>query len=184
MWNKAETDTVGLKAFYDKIKENYKYNVRVTADVYTMKDEATYNKFMKMVTKTGSPKLAMDKLNEKESVVTKDSVIYAKEDNKTFDNLFRWDEWKNITDTIKENHNIVISQNYKLKNSHIIASVKDLKFVDVHQFLSPTPKPLVEIKGTVVSLYQNYLEEEWIKELRSNNQVWVDEKAIISLIKK
>ena len=35
----------------------------------------------------------------------------------------------------------------------------------------------------IVSQYQNYLEEEWIKDLRTNNKIWVDKEAILSLIK-
>jgi peptidyl-prolyl cis-trans isomerase SurA len=59
-----------------------------------------------------------------------------------------------------------------------------LTFVEVKEFLAPSPRPLEEVKGVIVSLYQNYLEEEWIKTLRAENEVWVDYDKILSLIKE
>jgi peptidyl-prolyl cis-trans isomerase SurA len=38
--------------------------------------------------------------------------------------------------------------------------------VYLNRVLPPAPKELAEVKGLVTAEYQNYLEKEWIKELR------------------
>jgi len=53
-------------------------------------------------------------------------------------------------------------------------------FVDVVEVLEPSPKSLDEAKGIITADYQNYLEKEWIKELRGKYPVTVDEKVLNS----
>jgi len=38
VWSKAVKDTVGLQAFYDKNKNNYMWDERLDASVYTVRD--------------------------------------------------------------------------------------------------------------------------------------------------
>jgi len=45
-------------------------------------------------------------------------------------------------------------------------------------------KPLSEIRAIVVGKYQEYLEKQWIQELRKNTPVTVDEKLFSTLIRK
>jgi len=45
-------------------------------------------------------------------------------------------------------------------------------------------KPMNEIRAIVVSKYQDYLEQEWIKELRAKYPVVVDEKVFATILKK
>ncbi len=182
VWEKAENDTAGLRAFYQKIKGNYLYDYRINAIIYTMKDEATFKKFSKLVQKGTSPKEAMEIVNKKSKDVTIDTVMLAKGQNMAFDSVFNWKNWET---TFNQKIDTDISLDYKQKEVFTTnASPAKLKFIEVYKISAPSPKPLEEVKGTIVSLYQNYLEEEWIKELRSGNEVWVDENAIMSLIKK
>lgn len=44
-------------------------------------------------------------------------------------------------------------------------------------------KPLSEIKGQVVSDYQDFLESEWIKELRSKSAIQINQKVVKKLVK-
>ena len=44
-------------------------------------------------------------------------------------------------------------------------------------------KPLKEVKGKVMNDYQNSLEEGWIKELRDNNNIKINNKILNKLIK-
>ncbi len=182
VWKKAETDSVGLSKFYDEIKDNYLYDNRVKANIYTMKDLATFNKFRKMLSKGRTPEQAMERLNKKTQNINKENVLLSKGQNKNFDSIFCWQQWSAMFDQSKKENEV--SLDYKQKhvfNSN--ASLEQLTFIQPLVILPPSPKPLEEVKGTIISLYQNYLEEEWIKELRSNNEVWVDKQAIISLIK-
>lgn len=66
--------------------------------------------------------------------------------------------------------------NYKKGNRFVYIWSKAL--------LEPTAKTLDEARGQVISDYQNYLEKEWIKELRKKYAVALNEDEFKKLIKK
>jgi len=45
-------------------------------------------------------------------------------------------------------------------------------------------KPMSEVRAAVISQYQDYLEQQWIKELRVKYPVTVDEKVFATILKK
>ena len=55
-----------------------------------------------------------------------------------------------------------------------------LEILDV---LEKQPKKLSEIKGKVISDYQNYLEKKWLDELRNKYSVTINNDVLYSLIK-
>jgi len=185
VWKKAETDTVGLKAFYEEIKGDYLYPVRVRAKVYTLKDETAYQKFMKLIKKGTSPTDAMTNVNKKMEVASVQHVIRWEGQDMNFDSIFNWGQWKPSMKKAEESGSFEIAQDYTIEDIRkASSSSSNFQFIEIQEFLAPSPKPLEEIKGMIVSLYQNYLEKEWIKSLRANNKVWVNEEVILSLIKK
>jgi len=46
------------------------------------------------------------------------------------------------------------------------------------------PKPLSEIRAIVITDFQEYLDKQWILELREKYQPVINEKALSTLIKK
>ena len=50
--------------------------------------------------------------------------------------------------------------------------------IRVTEVFPPGSKDLKEIKGKVMSDYQNFLEEEWMKELRQKYKVEIHKKAL------
>lgn len=63
-----------------------------------------------------------------------------------------------------------VSDIYESNDSYIVVNVKDI--------LAPSIKPLDEVKGRVLSDYQNHLEQEWNKTLRAKYNVQVNKKAL------
>lgn len=184
VWKKAEIDTIGLKSFYETVKQDYLYPVRVEANLYTFSDESVFNKWDKLLKKGTTPADAMTKLNKKIALVSSKNLIRWKGQETSFDSLFRWNDWNQQILSTKAGQNTAVSIDYKSDQQRLIYSHKAaLSFLEVIEFKGPSPKPLEEVKGIIVSLYQNYLEDEWIKTLRSENKVWVDYDAILSLIK-
>ncbi|RNI26024.1 peptidylprolyl isomerase [Rufibacter latericius] len=57
-------------------------------------------------------------------------------------------------------------------------------WIKIDQVEAPAPKKLSETRGVVISDYQNYLEQEWIKELRQKYPVSVNQPEVQKLIKK
>ena len=53
-----------------------------------------------------------------------------------------------------------------------------VKFIFIYEVLEPEPKNLKEAKGIVTADYQNFLEEEWIKNLRNKYKIKVNEKVL------
>jgi len=50
--------------------------------------------------------------------------------------------------------------------------------VDVEKIIPPVEKDLSEVRGQVISDYQNYLEKEWIKKLKSKYSVNINNDAL------
>jgi peptidyl-prolyl cis-trans isomerase SurA len=55
-------------------------------------------------------------------------------------------------------------------------------FIDGKSFELGAVKELEACRGMVISDYQNYLEESWIKSLRKKYKVKVDKKVLLSLV--
>lgn len=183
VWRKAEQDTIGLKEFYATIQNNYLYDVRLNANVYTAKDQSSCNKFLKLLKKGTLPQQAMQKLNKKQELITLENVLLERAENKKFDEIFSWDNWKEDINKAKNGENVKPQADELKQFLDKYPLNASLQIVLPVEFLAPSPKPLEEVKGMIVSQYQNYLEEEWIKDLRTNNKIWVDKEAILSLIK-
>ncbi len=162
VWSKAIKDSVGLQNYYDELKVNYKYPRRVDAVIYKANDEKTANKALKVIKKETAKGTKSDdivkKINAKETLITSETGIYAKGDNNVIDEF----EWKQGV-------------------SNVITSKNSFYIVQIDKVLEPSVKPLSEIKGIVISEYQNYLEKEWIKELKAKYTVVVNQEVLKSI---
>ena len=52
----------------------------------------------------------------------------------------------------------------------------------VHEVVAPEPKLLSEIRGAMTADYQNYLEKEWISELRAKYPVIVNREVFNTIL--
>jgi peptidyl-prolyl cis-trans isomerase SurA len=53
--------------------------------------------------------------------------------------------------------------------------------VDIKKVLDPMPKTLDEAKGLITSDYQNYLEQQWMNELRNKYEVKINDEVLKSI---
>ncbi len=165
IWSQAIKDTVGLKNYYEKNKNNYMWDRRLDASIFTFKNpenKKLIRKARRYARKGYSNERILKKIN-KDSVVnlTINTKRFLKNDNKIIDSI----KWKKG-----------ISDNIKLHDSVV--------FVVVHKLILPEPKLLNEAKGIITADYQNYLEKQWIKSLRKKYPVVVNKKVLSSIIKK
>ncbi|MDX9931257.1 MAG: peptidylprolyl isomerase [Bacteroidales bacterium] len=166
VWSKAVKDTSGLKKFYETINQNYLYGPRAEAVIYTCKGETelkALQKLLKKAPKKGYTPETISTILNKDSIpaITYQIVKVEKGVNPLVDQT----PWVN-------NQNSVIRQN------------NEIKLVSILNLLEPQPKPLQEVKGLVTAEYQNYLEQQWVSELR-NKYTWkVDEKVLDSIYQK
>lgn len=161
VWSKAIKDTTGLKQFHEIHKMDYLWGDRVDATLVTTSSEEGAKEVMKLAKKGKTA----DQIREefKNDTVFDVKVVekkYPKNDNQIIDNI----EWK-----------AGISKIVQDKDGRF-------GFAIIKGLVAPEPKSLSEARGLITADYQNYLEKEWIQELKAKYVVKVD-KDVLSTIK-
>ncbi|HRI00735.1 MAG TPA: peptidylprolyl isomerase [Saprospiraceae bacterium] len=164
VWDKASEDTTGLKLFYEKNKNNYKWEQRATVHEITVD--------------TSNKKLA-EKIYKYCSKKGIDKTIAKFDPNKTF---------------ISYQRTIAEAKNQDALNglNFVKGSMTELKpitptqysFKKVEDILPAGNKTLDEARGYIIADYQDYLEGLWVDELRGKYKVNVNDEVLNSLIKK
>jgi len=164
VWSKAIIDSVGLLEFYKNNKSNYLWEDRVNASIYTCKNRSRLKELSKMLEKRSrkgySDEDFLAKFNGEDKYYLQiENGLFSKGDHEIIDSI-KWK--KGMTDIIQKNGQPVI--------------------VIVHEIIRNQPKTLDEAKGIITSDYQNYLEQEWIKQLRAKYPVTIN-REIVNAIK-
>jgi len=162
VWSKAVKDSVGLQEFYEKHKEKYMWPDRLDITDYTIPSKY-YKKALKIANKGLN---ANDALVELKNLSKKDTTaIFIVEDKK-----------------------ITRSDNEKAFNANLEKGIVDINnndgtrnFVYIKGKLAPEPKELNRVRGLMTADYQNYLEEEWIKELRKKYEIKINQDVLKSI---
>ena len=159
VWSKAVKDTVGLEAFYQKNKNNYKWDTRLDASIYTIKDPGSVQKIRNFVQSGISDSDLLKEMNNDSSkVVTIETAKFSRKDNSLIDSI----AWiPGITSNIDKSGSVV--------------------FVNVRKVLKPEIKELNDAKGLITADYQNYLEKEWIASLRAKYPVEVNKEVLAKI---
>lgn len=163
VWTKAVQDSVGLKAFYEKIKNNHLWGERVEGGIFYCADEKIASKVRKDVNRGKMTGVEILKKYASENPLNL-RVEEGKFEKSAKDVLGKI-EWKPG-----------ISDNQKIENQVV--------FVHIKKVLAPEPKQLSEIRGIVTSEYQNVLEKSWIEGLLKKYPIVVNEATFQSLIKR
>ena len=161
IWSKAIKDTSGLKLFYEKNKDTWKYPNRAKTEIYTTHDKKTAKKIYKLLSK----KIRYDSIQK---IVNQDD-LNVKLNKKTLD---EFNDFNMSYNELSEG----ITKPIKLNEKFII--------LNVYEKLDSRNKLLNEAEGIIVSAYQNHLEKEWIKKLRSENEITVNYDALYSIKEK
>ena len=64
----------------------------------------------------------------------------------------------------------------------VITKPEEFRYSTVTK-LPPSPKPLEEVRGAVITQYQNLLEKEWVEQLHKSNDIFIDYNTILGLIR-
>ncbi|MGB0849862.1 MAG: peptidylprolyl isomerase [Bacteroidia bacterium] len=159
VWSKAVNDSAGLEKYYQNHSDQYMWKERADATIYSCKDEKSAKKASKQAQKGVSMNDILAKCNKKDPLaVTAVNKKYEKGSNELLDKV----EWQKGV--------------YKLDNEN-----DRVKFVYIADILSPSLKPIEGNMGQATSDYQNYLEAEWIKELKVKYPVTIFENNVKKL---
>jgi len=163
VWSKALEDSAGLAAFHEANKSKYMWAERTDAVIYTAKDEKTAKAARKLINKRMKkgyqPEDILKEINKSSQLnLSIQKGLFSAGDNE-------------IIDMIAKSEGV--SPNYNRPEG--------LVFVVVNKILAPQPKSISEARGLITSDYQNYLEKEWLKELRKNYPVKVNKEILYSI---
>ncbi len=162
VWSKALKDTTGLKEYYETVKQNYLWPERIEGSAYTVKDKVTADKFYKALVKANrkgiETSVVMGKFNVGgNTVILEEKGIYIHKGHPVFGSINE----PGVVAPFEKDGNFIIIQTFRI--------------------IPPEPKALSEVKGLVTNEYQNYLEKEWIRYLRTKYSWKVDQDVLQTL---
>jgi peptidyl-prolyl cis-trans isomerase SurA len=164
VWSYALKDSAGLNKFYEGNKNKYMWNERVDAEVFNCSEKKIGQEAYKMALKNKSAGDIQLKQN-KENAQSKVSVISGKYEQGQYDAVDQTN-WVAGTSALK----MLPDSSYQ--------------FVRINKVIVPEPKSLKEAKGFIISDYQEFLEKNWMQELRAKYPIVIDNQVFKSLIKK
>ncbi len=161
IWDKASEDSIGLKKFYE---DNYDslYSKQITYNISVfkyqkLKDAKKALKYLKKGKYSDS--LTVSKINKGDTLrfYMLDAGEYSKGENIYADKIFNEKDFSG-------------KKVFNYPKDKLIIFVKGKKI--------SKGKPFDEIRGVVISDYQNYLEKKWLDELRKKYPVSVNESEL------
>jgi peptidyl-prolyl cis-trans isomerase SurA len=161
VWSKALKDTTGLKNFHEAHKNDYMWPERCDASIYTCSTKEAVKEVKKMIKQDKTDKEILAAVNAK----TANSVSI------------------NYNKFIKKD-NALVDANWKKGMSEDVDQSGKIVFVNVRAILPPAPKALDEVRGLVTTDYQNYLMDQWLKDLHAKYPVNVNQQVLSSITPK
>ncbi|MBR9846832.1 MAG: peptidylprolyl isomerase [Algicola sp.] len=156
VWNAASKDTVGLKTFYENHKDDYMWNDRVDAVIFSSASKKNVEKVIELLKKGKSAE-----------------TINAELNNENAQNIIS-------TANVFESGDQALPNNFEFKKgiSEIYNHNESYHVIMVNKVIPESHKTLDEARGKVVSDYQNQLESDWIKSLNERYTVEVNSKVL------
>ena len=162
IWEKSKTDTIGLQAFYEANKANYNWKNRMDVIVLSSTKQDVVKSARKMLKQNKTPEAIKEKLKVKGVVNVMSNVGTFEEGNDVIPKGTAFKE--GVSDIIKEGEYYFVTK--------------------VNKVLKAGPKTLDEAKGKVVNDYQQYLEENWVKGLKQEFTVKVNQPVFENVKKQ
>lgn len=161
IWDQSEKDTIGLNEFYNKNSSNYRWDKRIKGSIISCKDESIANAII----------LYLNNGNLVENIKKDFTKNSAEIDLKT---------------GIFEQESLFLPKSFDFKEgiSKIYRENDKWNIVVVDEVLLPSLKTKEEAKGKLINDYQHYLDEQWIKALRKQYKVKINQKELNKLISK
>ena len=159
VWKKASKDKKGLNKFYKKNKKNYLFTDSCFAgEIIYLKDSSTLVQYENLKNALSLEEIE-DSLNIDSKVIKTENGFYCLGDNSAIDKY----EFGNEEITLDSDFSIVLTKGSRYEIGDI--------------------KPLKATRGICISDYQNFLEKNWIKQLRKKHKVVID-KSLLQHIEK
>ena len=153
IWERSKTDSIGLKAFYDTEKGKHMWKTRLDVIIASSTNKDMIKKVQAMMKKGATPQEIKDKLN------TKDVV-----------NVMASQSTLELGAT-----QLPPATKPEVGVSDITQQGEYYFVTNVVKVIPETAKTLEECKGKVVNDYQQYLEQNWVNELKKEFTIKVNQ---------
>lgn len=162
VWSKAVSDSIGLLAYYEAHRDDYMWEERMDATLYTCRDRQVAGFARGLITgarkKVPGPELILSSTIEE----FQDSTCIGLEHRKLE----------------KEDHSLVRNMDWNEDISGLAEINEKTVFLVKNKLLKPEPRALDESRGLVTADYQNYLEKQWIQALREKYSIKVNQELL------
>ena len=152
IWERAKTDTIGLKSFYDEHKMEHLWKKRVDVTIASSTNQDMIKKAQAFLKKGIEPQTIKDKLNL-------NNVINVMTNSGAFE-----EGSDALPKTMK--YNLGVSDVFKEGEYYFVTNVEKI--------IPEGVKSLEECKGKIVNEYQQYLEQRWVDDLKQEFTVKVN----------
>ena len=155
IWERAKTDTIGLNTYFNNNSKNYMWTNRYDVDVYSSTNEKVIKKTKSYLEKNKTTDYIKSKINKKGVV---DVMVKS--------GLF------------EENHDVLSEyKNPQIGTTSVVKKGNYYFVVKVKEVKPAQQKSLDECRGKVISDYQQFLENNWVDELKKEFKVIVNQKT-------
>ncbi|MCF7561660.1 peptidylprolyl isomerase [Sabulilitoribacter multivorans] len=156
IWNVAKTDSINIQEYFNKNKDKYVLPKRIDAVIASSPKQKTLKKVSELLEK----KMNLEQIKALVNSNDKIEVIFT---SGIFDSNHQ---------ALPKDFNFVkgISKIYNHNDTFVLVQVKDV--------LPVSPKSFEEAKGLVISDYQTFKEENWVKELSEKYKVEINQEAL------
>ncbi len=162
IWDKSKNDTIGLQKFYEAHKNSYVWKNRLDVLVTSSTKEDVIKKAMKMLKDNKTGDLIKEKLNVNSKVEIMENQGIFEEGNDVLPKNVKFIE--GVTDVVKTGDYYYVTR--------------------VNKIIPAGIKKFDECKGKVINDYQQYLEENWVSDLKKEFTINVNQEAFEKIKKE
>jgi peptidyl-prolyl cis-trans isomerase SurA len=160
VWSKGMKDSTGLAQFFERNQQDYQWEDRVDAEIYWCANLDVAKKVQDMLQAGASLDSIRKTMNASSSL------------NVTLE-VGKFEKSKQVWLFAKGGKGVTDVQELTSQNKIGVARINDV--------IPSSAKQLSEVRGTVIARYQDYLEQNWITELKARYKVVVNENVLYSI---
>lgn len=144
IWDRSKTDTIGLKAFYEGHKSSYNWKNRFDVVIASSTEMDVIKKAQKMLKQNSTSEQIKESLNTKDKVMVMTNAGIFEEGSEALPKNLTMQN--GVSDIVKEGEYYFVTK--------------------VNKVTPAGPKTLDESKGKVINDYQQFLEQNWVADLK------------------
>jgi peptidyl-prolyl cis-trans isomerase SurA len=155
IWNRINHDSLGLREYYAKNKYNFLSARQIEAKIYTLKtaggEEALSSAYRKYSGKSDADKRLLEKFNKnKDTILTIQNGIWSQGEDQEIDRV----EWT--------------------AGTHIFTRNGYPAIIIIKKVTDPLPLEFEAVEEKMMTGYQEFLDREWIRQLKEKYIVKID----------